>query len=56
MEVIKGVPVAPGIVVGRAFVFDYVFEQVPLKHVTEQDIPVQLDRLEQALEPVAKES
>jgi phosphotransferase system enzyme I (PtsI) len=52
MEVIKGVPVAPGIVVGRAFVFDDVLEQVPLKHVTEQDIPVQLDRLEQALEAV----
>ena len=49
MEVIKGIPVAPGVVIGRVFVLEQVLERVPHHTVAEAAVPAELERLEQAL-------
>jgi len=49
MDVIKGIPVSPGVVIGPAFVFDTVVERQPHRTVAAADVPRQLERLEQAL-------
>lgn len=49
MEVIKGIPVSPGVVIGRAFVLDYVDERVPWRTVLPQDTPREQKRFEIAL-------
>lgn len=50
MEVIKGIPVAPGVVIGRAFVLEEVLERVPHHTVAAGDVPKELQRLEEAIE------
>jgi phosphotransferase system enzyme I (PtsI) len=50
MEVIKGIPVAPGVAIGRAFVLDEVSERVPRAHVPTDRVEAELERLSQALE------
>ncbi len=50
MEVIKGIPVGPGTVIGRAFVLDDVAENIPYRTIGEDDIEHQLKRLTTALE------
>ena len=49
MDVIKGIPVSPGVVIGPAFVFDTIVERQPHRTVSAADIPRQIDRLEKAL-------
>ncbi|HMN96428.1 MAG TPA: phosphoenolpyruvate--protein phosphotransferase [Phycisphaerales bacterium] len=50
MEVIRGIPVSPGIVIGRAFALGEADEHVPLRRVPPADIPRQLERLAAAWE------
>lgn len=54
MEVIKGIPVAPGVAIGRAFVLEDVLERVPYHALKAEDVQRQLGRLERAIE-LAKE-
>ncbi len=49
MEVIKGIPVAPGVVIGSAFVLEDVLERVPHHTVREADVAGELTRLEEAV-------
>ena len=49
MDLIKGIPVSPGVVVGRAFVLGEADEHVPLRRIPESEVPRQLERLERAL-------
>ncbi|MBT8486231.1 MAG: phosphoenolpyruvate--protein phosphotransferase [Phycisphaerales bacterium] len=50
MEVIKGIPVAPGVVIGRAFVLEEVVERVPFHTVSPDEVAGELVRLDTALE------
>jgi phosphoenolpyruvate-protein phosphotransferase (PTS system enzyme I) len=50
MEVIKGIPVAPGVVVGRAFILEDVLERVPHHPVAPEDVPHELNRFSAALQ------
>jgi phosphoenolpyruvate-protein kinase (PTS system EI component) len=50
MEVIKGIPVSPGVVIGRAFVLDDVREHVPYQTIPEADVPSEIERLDKAIE------
>lgn len=49
MEIIKGIPVSPGIVIGRIFVLDNDLARVPRRTVPPEQVPDQLDRLRDAL-------
>ncbi len=55
MEVIKGIPVAPGVVIGRAFVLEEVLDRVPHHVVRTDDVPAELERLDQALQAATKD-
>ncbi|MHC5114213.1 MAG: phosphoenolpyruvate--protein phosphotransferase [Planctomycetota bacterium] len=55
MEVIKGIPVAPGVVIGRAFVLEEVLERVPYHPVRPDDAPRELQRLEDAIAAVTRD-
>jgi phosphoenolpyruvate-protein phosphotransferase (PTS system enzyme I) len=50
MEVIKGIPVSPGVVIGRAFVLDDSREHVPYQSIPEDAVEGELERLERAIE------
>ena len=50
MEVIKGIPVSPGVVVGRAFVLDDAIRYVPYRTVAEDDVAHQGRRLSEAID------
>ncbi|MGI9015338.1 MAG: phosphoenolpyruvate--protein phosphotransferase [Phycisphaerales bacterium] len=50
MEVIKGIPVAPGVVIGRAFVLDYVDERVPFRTVPPTEVDGQVQRFDAAVD------
>jgi len=50
MEVIKGIPVAPGVVVGRAFVLEDLLERVPFHPVAKAEVPNELNRFSTALQ------
>jgi len=50
MEVIKGIPVSPGVVIGRAFILDYADERVPYRTVPAKDIDRELRRFKDAIE------
>jgi phosphotransferase system enzyme I (PtsI) len=49
MEVIKGIPVSPGVVIGRAFVLDDAIERVPHRTVSAAEVATQVRRLEEAI-------
>ena len=49
MELIKGIPVSPGIVLGRVFVLDNDLARVPRRVVAPADVQEQQDRLSDAL-------
>jgi phosphotransferase system enzyme I (PtsI) len=49
MDVIKGIPVAPGAVVGRVFVLEDVLERVPHHAVAAKDVANELNRFSEAL-------
>lgn len=50
MEVIKGIPVSPGVVIGRAFILDYADERVPYRTVPAKDVDRELRRFKEAIE------
>lgn len=49
MELVKGIPVSPGIVIGRVFVLDDEHHRIPKRSVAPAAVPAELARLEQAL-------
>ena len=49
MEIIKGIPVAPGVVIGRAFVFEEVVARVPYHIVPGEQILREIERLDEAV-------
>ena len=49
MEVIKGISVAPGVAIGKAFVLEEVLERVPFHPVVPDQVDHELERFEQAL-------
>ncbi|MFG0330795.1 MAG: phosphoenolpyruvate--protein phosphotransferase [Phycisphaerales bacterium] len=50
MEILKGIGVSPGVVIGPAFVLDEQLRHVPRRSVPESDVQHQLERLEDAVE------
>ena len=50
MEILKGIPVSSGLVIGRAFVLEDVLERVPYHTVSEQEVPSQVSRLNEAVQ------
>jgi phosphotransferase system enzyme I (PtsI) len=55
MDVIKGIPVAPGVVTGRVFVLEDVLERVPLHAVAAKDVAAELNRFSEALRLVIED-
>ena len=55
MEVIKGIPVSPGVVIGRAFVLDDARERVPYQRVMDSQVEAQVDRLAAAIAATAED-
>ncbi len=55
MEVIKGIPVAPGVVIGRAFVLDDVRERVPYHIVHADDVEAEVSRFDAAVAQAIKD-
>jgi phosphotransferase system enzyme I (PtsI) len=49
MELIKGIPVSPGIVIGRVFVLDDEHHRIPKRSVAVAAVPKELARLDAAL-------
>jgi phosphotransferase system enzyme I (PtsI) len=49
MELIRGIAVSPGIVIGRAFVLGEAEQHVPHRTIGEEDVPAEIARLEGAL-------
>ena len=49
MEVIKGIPVSPGLIIGRAFVLDDTVRFIPRRTVPVEGVPHQHERLADAL-------
>jgi phosphotransferase system enzyme I (PtsI) len=50
MEVIKGIPVSPGVVIGRAFVLDDAVRFIPRRAVAKEDVGYQRQRFATAIE------
>ncbi len=55
MEVIKGIPVAGGVVIGRAFILEDVLERVPYHVVASADVGKELERLDEAVAGALKD-
>ena len=55
MEAIKGIPVSPGIVIGRALVLDDALHYVPHRRVPDDQAIRQQERLDAAIEGATKE-
>jgi phosphotransferase system enzyme I (PtsI) len=49
MQIIKGIPVSPGIVIGRVFVLDDQHQRIPRRSIRAEAVPAELKRLEDAL-------
>jgi phosphotransferase system enzyme I (PtsI) len=49
MEVIKGIPVSPGVVIGRAFLLGQTLESVSYSSINAEDVPRELARLDEAV-------
>lgn len=50
MEIYKGIPVSPGVVIGRVFVLDEVRQRVPRRSVTPDKVVAEVARFDRALE------
>jgi phosphotransferase system enzyme I (PtsI) len=53
--VVKGVPAAPGIAVGPAYLYTRTVPQVQMRHITAPDVPAELERLRTAMARAEKE-
>lgn len=49
MEVLKGIPVSPGVVIGRVFALDDERRMIPRRTIPPERVPQELTRFEQAL-------
>ena len=49
MQTVKGIPVSPGIVIGRVFVLGEAETHVPHRDIEEHEIDIEVGRLEGAL-------
>jgi len=50
MEVIKGIPVSPGVVIAKAFILEQAREHIPFHRVSRAMVDREVARLEMALE------
>lgn len=50
MEIHKGIPVSPGVVVGRVYLLDDERQRIPRRSIPRDGIPAQIARLNEALE------
>jgi len=55
MELLKGIPVAPGVVVARAFVLDHSLERVALERISEGSVDHELTRLDEVFKRVQRD-
>ena len=55
MELLKGIPVAPGVVVARAFMLEDSLERIALEHVSEDAVDEELARLDEAFKRVQRD-
>lgn len=55
MQQIKGIPVSPGIVIGRVFALDEERQRIPRRSIVPAAIPIELSRLDAALAASVKE-
>jgi phosphoenolpyruvate-protein phosphotransferase (PTS system enzyme I) len=53
MELIKGIPVAPGVVIARAFVLDEGIDRVPFRQIAAGEVALHLERLTAAIDAAA---
>jgi phosphotransferase system enzyme I (PtsI) len=53
--VMKGVPAAPGIAVGPAYLYTRTVPQVQMRHITEPDVQAEIDRFRTAIARAEKE-
>ena len=53
--VMKGIPAAPGIAVGPAYLYARTVPQVQMRHITAPDVPAELERLKTAMTRAEKE-
>lgn len=53
--VMKGIPAAPGIAVGPAYLYARTVPQVQMRHITAPDVPAELERLKTAMARAEKE-
>jgi phosphotransferase system enzyme I (PtsI) len=51
----KGIPAAPGIAVGPAYLYARTVPQVQMRHITAEDVPAELERLRTAMSRAEKE-
>ena len=49
MKLLQGIPVSPGVVIGRAMVLEKSLHRVPYLILAPEDIPAELDRYDTAL-------
>lgn len=55
MEIKKGIPVSSGIVIGKAFVLDSEQFRIGANFIAKEDVGVEIERFEEAVESVARE-
>lgn len=55
MQTLRGIAVSPGVAIGKAVVLDAADRPVPMRQIPEEDVPVELERLEQALSASSRE-
>lgn len=49
MEILRGIPVSPGVVIGRVFVLDEEHQRIPRRSIPPEAVPGELARLDRAL-------
>lgn len=55
MEIIEGIPVSPGVVIGRVFVLDDEHHRIPRREIPQLTVKAELARLEEALKASREE-
>jgi phosphotransferase system enzyme I (PtsI) len=56
MEIKRGIPVSPGVVIGPALVLDTEGFRIPLRYVDKKERPAEIERLHRALAAAAQEA
>jgi phosphotransferase system enzyme I (PtsI) len=55
MQIVRGIPVSPGVVIGRVFVLDDEHRRIPPRHIRADETQRELERLDDALAKAADE-